>query len=311
MRVLVTGGAGFIGSHLCEALLERGYWLRVLDNLSLGRREWIPKHDQLEFIEGDIRDPEVCRQAVGGTEGVFHLAAMSKVAPSLSSSAMVQYCLDHNVSGTVNILEAAKEAKVGKVVYSASSTVYGNNPVPHKETALPDCRTPYALSKYMGEQCCLLYDSLFDLPVISLRLFQVYGPRQPAAGEYAVVAGIFLEQAREGKPLTIHGDGSQKRDFVHVFDVVEAFIRAFESRLRGVVLNVGTGSSFSVKQLADLISENQQSGLPRRAADLEETKADTEELETALDWKPSIDFDGSIRKMCEGMSTKPKTEEID
>lgn len=295
--VSVTGGAGFIGSHLCEALLRKGYTVKVLDNLSLGNVDWIPEDERLEFIEGDILDKDACRKVCQGSSGVFHLAAMSKVAPSLDSQEMLAYCMEQNVVGTAHMLEAASSAGVGKFIYAASSTVYGNNPVPHCETMPPDCMTPYALSKYAGELTALLHSSLYELPVVALRYFQVYGPRQPASGPYSVVAGIFLEQLRNGEPLTIHGDGTQSRDFVHVDDVVEANIRAFESKARGVALNVGTGVSFTIKDLADLISDNQRSHLPRRKADLEATCADTGALVRHLGWKPEIEFGTAIKAL--------------
>lgn len=295
--VLVTGGAGFIGSHVCEALLGRGYRVRVLDNLSLGRREWVPSDANLEFIRGDICDVEACRAACGGVEGVFHLAAMSKVAPSVGDPSMVQYCTEQNVLGTLNVLDAARAAGVKKVVYSASSTYYGNRPPPHREDMPPDCLNPYALTKYAGEQYCELFDKMYDLPAVSLRYFQVCGPRQPTDGPYAVVAGIFIEQKRRGVPLTIHGDGSQRRDFVHVRDVAEANVRAYESGARRMVINVGTGVSHSIKELADMISDDQVSGLPRRGGDSDATLADTSRCEEMLGWRPSIKFGDMVDEM--------------
>ena len=295
--VLVTGGAGFIGSHVCEELLGRGYRVRVLDNLSLGKREWVPSDAGLEFIRGDVCDSEACRAACDGVEGVFHLAAMSKVAPSVGDPSMVQYCTGQNVLGTLNVLEAASAAGVKKVIYSASSTFYGNRPPPHSEDMLPDCLSPYALTKYVGEQYCELYDKMYDLPTLSLRYFQVCGPRQPSAGPYAVVAGIFIEQERRGEPLTIHGDGSQRRDFVYVRDVAEANVRAYESGARRMVINVGTGVSRSIKELADMISDKQISGLPRRGGDSDATLADTSRCARVLGWLPAIKFEAMVEEM--------------
>ena len=256
-KMLVTGGAGFIGSHVCEELLNRGYQVRVVDNLVTGQKKFLPEDSNLEFIQGDITDYDICDSVCEGVTAVFHLAAMSKVLPSLANLDMIDYCTTNNVVGTQNILKAAKMHHVEKLVYSASSTYYGNTLPPHNENMLPACQTPYALTKYIGEQYCSLFDSLYGLDTISLRYFQVCGPRQPTNGQYAVVTGIFLRQKMQGQPLTIHGDGSQKRDFVHVKDVALANIKAYESDAHNLVVNIGTGKSYSIKELADLISPHQ------------------------------------------------------
>lgn len=285
--VLVTGGAGFIGSHLTEALLSRGYMVRVLDNLSQGRTDWLASHPSLEFRRGDICDLQTCIDACKDMHAVFHLAAMSKVAPSLENESMLDFCTTQNVLGTLNLLKAAHRSQARKFIYSASSTAYGRTPPPHREASPPDCLNPYALTKYLGEQYCELYDKLYGLPTLSLRYFQVYGPRQPSSGNYAVVTGIFLEQRKSGTPLTIHGDGSQRRDFVYVGDVAEANIRALESPVHGTVINVGTGTSHSIKEIADLISADQMVGMPRRPGDMDETRADTSRCRSLLQWCPS------------------------
>ncbi len=230
--VLVTGGAGFIGSHLSEALLDRGYRVRVLDNLSFGRRDWVPA--EAEFVEGDIRDLGTCRAAVHGCTGVFHMAAMSRSAASLTA---IESCTENNVLGTQNILVAAREHNIRKLVYSGSSTYYGSQPVPHTEAMRPDFLNMYGLTKYIGEEYCLLFDRLYNTPAIVLRYFNVYGPRQPETGAYALVLGVFLRRWAEGQPLEIHGDGSQRRDFIHVRDVASANIAAYESWAHGSVFN--------------------------------------------------------------------------
>ena len=282
--LLVTGGAGFIGSHLVEALLRRGKRVRVLDDLSLGRREWVA--EAAEFLEGDIRDPQTCRRACSGCAGVFHMAAMSRSAASLDN---IEICTTANVVGTQNVLIAAKEAGVGKVVYSGSSTYYGNRPAPHYEDLPGDFLNFYGLTKYAGEEYCLMFDRLYGLPCIVLRYFNVYGPRQPEEGVYALVLGIFLRRAAEGQPLVIHGTGAQRRDFVHVRDVAEANIAALESPARGVRLNVGSGTTVSVKEIADLISQRQEFA-PRRLADAEVTLADLSRTRETLGWEPRISF---------------------
>ncbi len=226
--MLVTGGAGFIGSHLVDRLHQAGHQVRVLDNLSQGRREWV--HPSSDFIEGDLTDLLACRRACEGVSGVFHCAAMSKVAPSIDK---FEFCTEQNIIGTQNLLIAARDARVRKLVYSGSSTYYGNGAPPQSENSLPNCLNPYAVSKYVGEQFCEVFTRLYRLPTVSLRYFNVYGPRQPSVGAYALVLGIFLDQRLRGEPLTVHGDGSQRRDFIHVSDVVEANLAAYDGEVEG------------------------------------------------------------------------------
>jgi nucleoside-diphosphate-sugar epimerase len=289
--MLVTGGAGFIGSHLVERLLADGHAVRVLDDLSQGRREWVPPG--AELIEGSIVDQALCRRAAQGVSGLFHLAAMSKVAPSIEK---IEYCTEQNVLGTQNVLIAAREAGVRKVVYSASSTYYGNQPAPQVETLPPQCLNPYALSKYVGEQYCELFTRLYGVPTVSLRYFNVYGPRQPSVGAYALVLGVFLAQRRQVQPLTLHGSGEQRRDFVHVRDVADANVRAFWSSAQGVVCNVGSGTNHSVKELANLISQNQVY-LPRRAGDAEITLADTRRARELIGWKATTPLEQGLQEL--------------
>jgi UDP-glucose 4-epimerase len=292
--MLVTGGAGFIGSHLAERLHQSGYKVRVLDNLSQGRREWVQPSS--EFIEGDLTDLPTCRRACEGISGVFHLAAMSKVAPSIDK---FEFCTEQNIIGTQNLLIAARDARVRKLVYSGSSTYYGNGAPPQVETALPNCLNPYAVSKYVGEQFCEIFTRLYGLPTVSLRYFNVYGPRQPAVGAYALVLGIFLDQRRRGDPLTVHGDGSQRRDFIHVSDVVEANLAACDSDVAGTVMNVGSGTNISIQEIADMISPDQVR-LPRRKGDAEVTLADISRIRRLLGWEPKVSFSEGLKKLSRG-----------
>ena len=294
--VLVTGGAGFIGSHLTERLLELGYQVRVVDNLVYGRLEWVPP--AVQFIRGDITDSDICREACEGVRGVFHAAAMSRAAPSLVA---IDECTQKNIVGTQNILIAAREAGVKKLVYSGSSTYYGNQPGPHREDMRPDLLNFYALSKYTGEEYCRMFDRQLDFPTVVLRYFNVYGPRQPEAGAYALVLGVFLRRWRDGQPLEIHGTGEQRRDFIHVRDVVEANIVAYEKPVRGVTLNVGSGTNISVQELADMISRVQHRG-PRRAGDAEVTLADISRAVETLGWRPQISFADGLAEMMELVS---------
>ena len=290
--VLVTGGAGFIGSHLVELLVASGYRVRVLDNLSYGRREWI--HCDAEFLNGDICSLDDCRRAVEGVGGVFHMAAMSRSAASLDN---IEICTTNNIVGTQNVLSAAREAGVGKVVYSGSSTYYGSHDVPHVEGMPPDFLNFYGLTKYAGEEYCLMFDKLYGVPSVVLRYFNVYGPRQPEVGVYALVLGIFLRRQAEGKPLEIHGSGLQRRDFIHVRDVAAANLAAFESDLRGEVFNIGSGTNISVKELADMISPLHQIEGPQRKGDAKETLADISKARRMLGWNPQVPFAEGLREL--------------
>lgn len=293
-KVLVTGGAGFIGSHLSQALLEKGYQVRVLDNLIYGKKEWIPAG--ADFIEGDICDFKTCETAMTGISGVFHCAAMSRASPSFDE---MDVCTRVNILGTQNILKAARDAGVEKVIYSGSSTYYGNQPTPHHEyDTPPQFINFYALSKEVGEKYCLMFDEMLNLPCIILRYFNVYGPRQPQTGAYALVLGIFLNRWAMGETLEIHGDGQQRRDFVHVLDVVAANIAAFESNLRHQIFNIGNGSNVSIKELASMISTRHEYK-SRRAGDADITLADISRAQAILNWKPKIDFQAGVRDMME------------
>src|SRR3984957_9111204 len=290
-RFLVTGGAGFIGSHLCEGLLARGYQVRVLDSLIYGKREWVP--GACEFLEGDIRDIATCQRAAKDMDGVLHCAAMSRSGPSQKA---IEICTSSNIVGTQNMLLAARDAGVKRFIYSGSSTYYGNRAPPHRESDPPDILNIYGLTKRVGEQYTLMFDQGFNLPSVVLRYFNVYGPRQPETGAYALVLGIFLKRKADGKPLEIHGAGQQRRDFIHVRDVVAANIAVLESSIRGEVFNAGSGASLSVKQLADMISPN-QIHTEARKNDSEATLADISKIRAALGWSPKISFADGLKEL--------------
>jgi nucleoside-diphosphate-sugar epimerase len=290
-NVLVTGGAGFIGSHLCEGLLARGYRVRVLDNLSYGRREWVP--GACAFLEGDIRDADDCARAVNGVDGVFHLAAMSRAGPS---NGLIELCTQSNITGTQSMLLAARDAGVKRFLYAGSATAYGNLPPPHREDGPLQFLNIYALTKKTGEDYCLLFDRDFGLPSVVMRYFSAYGPRQPETGAYALVLGIFLSRAAQGKQLEIHGDGNQRRDFVHVRDIVAANIAAYESTVRGQVFNVGSGANISVQELADMISPD-QIRVEARRNDSMATLADISRIRSALGWEPKVSFAEGLREL--------------
>ncbi|MCJ1236278.1 hypothetical protein MMC14_004257 [Varicellaria rhodocarpa] len=290
--VLITGGAGFIGSNLVDRLLQLGYKVRIYDNLYTGFLRNVPlDHPDVEFVLGDILDRGGLSKAVDGVNFVFHLAAMSKVVPSLKSPDMARFCTESNGLGSWNVLDAVREkGDVKKVIYAASSTYYGNRPAPHKEDMAADFLTPYAASKYEGEIQMQMFDRLFQVPTISTRFFMVYGPRQPSTGAYAIVTGVFAKQAAENRPLTIEGDGSHYRDFIHVRDIVEGLILSQQApNLRGDVVNLGTGSAFSVQDVANLVSSSQTHVDPRQN-DLEGTLADTCKMKRLLNYKAKMDF---------------------
>jgi nucleoside-diphosphate-sugar epimerase len=295
---LVTGGAGFIGSTLVDSLLGRGCRVRVLDNLETGSVQYLDLgNPNLELVVGDIEDMNTVTASMRDVSLVFHLGAASKVAPSLKSPEMGRSTIITNVVGTNNVLHAAVQSgTVRKFIYAGSSTYYGNQNVPFTESAPFVSSSPYALSKYMGEMLCQMYDELYNLPSINLRLFMVYGPRQPRTGDYAVVTGKFIDQMNSGMPLTIQGSGENFRDFVHVNDVVNALILASESEHRAVTINIGSGRSYSVKEVADLISPR-QIHLPPRAHDLKGTLADICLAEQLLGYAPLHDFVSETLKM--------------
>ncbi len=218
---------------------------------------------------------------------------MSRSAASLDN---IDICTSNNIIGTQNVLTAAREAGVRKVVYAGSSTYYGNQKPPHTENMQPDFLNFYGLSKYVGEEYCRLFDKTYDVPANVMRYFNVYGPRLSGEGAYALVMSIFLRQIREGKPLTIHGDGLQSRDFVHVRDVARANILAFESELHGRTYNVGSGVAVSVKELANKMSSNQIHE-DRRAGDAEITLADISRIKEELGWSPEISFDEGMKEL--------------
>lgn len=290
--LLVTGGAGFIGSHLVEALIAKGYHVRVLDNLVSGRREWV--QPEAEFIQGDVTDLAACQRAVSGVSGIFHMAAMSRVIPGIE---YVERCSQSNIIGTQNILMAAQQNGCPKIIYSGSSTYYGNQPVPQREyETTHEPLNAYGLTKAVGEKFCLLFDAMYNVPSVVLRYFNVYGPRQPQTGAYALVLGIFLKRWHAGEQLIIHGDGSQRRDFVHVQDVVRANIMAFESSQHGKTYNVGCGVNVSIKELANMITDNQVHA-DRRAGDSMATLADISRIKSELGWQPQISFADGVADM--------------
>jgi UDP-glucose 4-epimerase len=294
MRVLVTGGAGFIGSHLVERLLADGHEVTAVDNLATGREGNLSQLGDARFELLDVRETEQLTRLSGGVDVVFHLAALADIVPSVERPADYHGA---NVEGTFSVLEAARAAGVRTVLYAASSSCYGiPDEYPTPETAPLRPEYPYALTKAVGEQYVLHWGRVYGMQTLALRLFNVYGPRSRTTGAYGAVFGVFLAQKLAGKPFTVVGDGTQKRDFVFVTDVVDAFVRAAESRLTGLALNVGTGAPQSVNRLVALLG-GEVTYLPRRPAEPDCTHADATKIRGLLDWAPQVSFEQGVEEM--------------
>jgi UDP-N-acetylglucosamine/UDP-N-acetyl-alpha-D-glucosaminouronate 4-epimerase len=291
--VLVTGGAGFIGSHLVDALLARGLAVRVIDNFATGRRANL--NPAADLVEADIRDQHAIRPAFGGVQCVFHTAALPRIPLSIARPVETHMT---NVVGTLNVLMAARDAGVRRVIYSGSSSVYGDQPrLPLIETMTPNPLNPYALQKHVGEQYARMFHRLFGMETLVLRYFNVYGLRMASEGAYVTVIAAFLDARKAGHPLEIHGDGRQTRDFTHVSDVVRANLSAMESAAGdGRPLNIGRGFNVSVNRIAELIGGPVVHGEPRKG-DMRHTLADTSEAERVLGWQPLISVEQGVGEL--------------
>lgn len=294
MKYLVTGGAGFVGSNLVDALLAAGHSVRIIDNLSTGKRENV--NPRADFHELDLSDFEAIKLHFVGIDGVFHVAALPRIPRSIEAP---QETHQANVVGTLNVLVAARDAKVKRVVYSASSSAYGNqSKLPVTEDMTPEPLNPYALQKLTGEYYAKLFWNLYGLETVSLRYFNVYGPRMSSDGAYATVIGIFLRQRNAGEPLTITGDGGQTRDFTHVHDVVRANVAAMTRTKvgHGEIINVGGGQNRSVNEVAKLIGGN-VSHIDARPGEIKHNRADITLAGKLLGWKPEVDFLAGVAEL--------------
>jgi nucleoside-diphosphate-sugar epimerase len=282
--VMVTGGAGFIGSHLVEALLSRGYRVRIIDNLSTGKCERV--HRDAEFVTADIAQPESLKQLFDGIDCVFHTAALPRVPLSIENPLETHMA---NVVGTINVLIASRDAGVRRVIFSGSSSVYGDQAqLPLNEAMKPNPLSPYALQKLTGEQYTLLFHRLYGLETLTLRYFNVFGPRMATEGAYVTVISAFLRQRMAGQPMTIEGDGEQTRDFTHVSDVVRANLLALDCDIAdGRALNIGQGRNVSVNWVAQQIG-GPTVNLPARKGDVRNTLADFRQAERVLGWRPQL-----------------------
>jgi len=299
MKTLVTGGAGFIGSHLTELLIARGHEVVVVDNFTSGRIEnlrAVADSPKFKFADADIRDSSALLPLFEGIDWVFHLAGLADIVPSIEMPA--QY-FSTNVSGTFNVLEAARLSSVKRLVYAASSSSYGIPDVyPTPESTPIKPQYPYALTKYMGEELVLHWSDVYKLRTVSLRLFNVFGTRSRTTGAYGAVFGVFLAQRLNRRPFTVVGDGKQTRDFTYVTDVAEAFLCAAESSVSGEAMNVGSGNHYSVNRLVELLGGDVEF-IPKRPGEPDCTFADVGKIEKLLGWKARVSFEGGVSRMLE------------
>ena len=299
LNALVTGGAGFIGSHCVDGLLRDGHRVTVLDNLSTGRRENLAHlhgRPDLRFHVVDIAGEEELGCYLDGIDWVFHFAGLADIVPSIRKPLEYHRA---NVDGTARVLEASRAAGVKRFVYAASSSCYGIPSVfPTPESAPIQPQYPYALTKRLGELCVLHWGMVYKLPVVSLRFFNVYGPRSRTSGAYGAVFGVFLAQKLARRPFTVVGDGTQTRDFVFVTDVVDACLTAAESGLSNEVFNVGSGEPHSVNRLVELLG-GEVEHLPRRPGEPECTHADIAKIRRMLGWEPRVTFEEGVRALLE------------
>jgi len=297
MKSLVTGGAGFIGSHLVDRLIAEGHEVIVIDNFSTGRPENLQHHEKnknLTLIEADIQEFTTIEKYFKGVDWVFHIAALADIVPSIQRPSDYFHA---NVDGTFSVLEASKNANVKRFVYAASSSSYGiPDSYPTAETAEIRPQYPYALTKYMGEELVMHWEQVYKLPVVSMRFFNVYGPRARTSGTYGAVFGVFLAQKLNGKPFTVVGDGSQLRDFIYVTDVVSACVTAVKSSISGETFNVGSGNPQSINTLVEFLGGDVEY-IPKRPGEPPRTHADISKIQKLLKWKPSVPFKEGVKIM--------------
>ena len=294
---LVTGAAGFIGSHMVDLLVEKGFRVRGVDDLSSGRYQnvaHLEAEPSFEFTQADLRDVGADGPLFRGVDFVFHFAGIGDIVPSIERP--IDY-MSINVMATVSALEAARQANVQKFVYAASSSCYGlARQVPTTESAPIDAQYPYALSKYLGEQSVLHWGQVYGLPVNSVRIFNAYGPRSRTTGAYGAVFGVFLAQKLAGKPYTVVGNGNQKRDFIFVTDLARAFLAAAETDRTGEVYNVGAGDPQSVNRLVELLG-GEVTYLPKRPGEPDSTWAAIDKIKSQLGWQPEVSFEEGVGVM--------------
>lgn len=300
-NILVTGGAGFIGSHLVDRLLKDGHKVTIIDNLTTGRLaniEHCKDNPLVTFVKADVADFESINPFFKDKDMVFHFAALADIVPSIVEPRSYYTA---NVMGTMNVLEASRLAGVKKFIYAASSSCYGiptPENYPTKETTAINPQYPYALTKYMGECAVMHWGQVYQLPVVSLRLFNVYGPRSRTSGTYGAVFGVFLSQKLNNKPFTVVGDGTQTRDFIYVTDIAEAFYCAACSDISQEIFNVAAGNPQSVNRLIELL-KGEKVYIPKRPGEPDCTWADITKIQSKLGWKPKVSFEQGVENVLE------------
>lgn len=302
-KALITGAAGFIGSHLADLLLAEGYEVAGIDNFATGRPENVQHlagNPKFSLTVADICDQAAIAPCFAGADVVFHLAALADIVPSIVAP---QAYFHANVDGTFAVLEAARAAGIKRFLYVASSSCYGIPDVyPTPETAAIRPQYPYALTKWLGEQMAMHWCQIYKLPVVSLRLFNVFGPRARTSGTYGAVFGVFLAQKLAGKPLTIVGDGAQTRDFTYVTDVARAMLLAVRSDLSGQIMNVGSGGHYSVNALAEMIG-GECVNIPKRPGEPDCTFADIGKITELLSWRPLVPFTQGVELVLQNIES--------
>ncbi len=302
MRALVTGGSGFIGSHLVDRLIAEGYEVIVIDDLSVGNLKNLELHKgskKLTLKVISITNAEKIEPLFKGIDVVFHLGALADIVPSIEKPMAYH---NANVNGTINVLEACRRHGVKRIIYAASSSCYGiPDNYPTKETDAIRCQYPYAVTKYLAEEIALYWEQIYKMNITSLRFFNVYGPRVRTSGTYGAVFGVFLAQKLNNKPFTVVGDGKQTRDFTFVTDVVEAcFIASNNSKISGEVMNVGSGNTYSVNRLVELLG-GPVTYIPKRPGEPDCTFADTRKINTLLKWSSKVSLEEGVKIMLDNI----------
>ena len=301
MKTLITGGCGFIGSHLADLLVDLEYEVVVIDNLSVGRKENIShllEKSKFTFIKADIVDFDSIENVFKGVDWVFHLAALADIVPSIENP---KKYYQSNVNGTFNVLEACRKYHIKKIIYSASSSCYGiPDQYPTKESAEIRPQYPYALTKNLGEQLVMHWSQLYNLPAVSLRFFNVYGPRARTSGTYGAVFGVFLAQKLANKPYTVVGDGNQTRDFTFVSDIVAAIVTAVKSDVSKEIINIGSNNTYSINQLVGLLGGDVVY-IPKRPGEPDCTWADISKAKKILNWEPSVNLEEGVNILLNNM----------